>query len=163
MTGKGIKADRTYRKNEYGERVYRIQMEKIDPSGKGEIPARAYPGDAGYDLAASELIAIDPGEFRDVPTNIRICLPPGIWGRITGRSSTLRNRSLLVNEGIIDNGFRGELKVGVFNLGKYGEIVSPGERLAQIILADVVAASWVWSEGLPTSERAERGFGSTGV
>lgn len=152
-----------YRRNEHGERVYRVQMESIDLTLPAWSPSRSYSGDAGYDLTASELVIIDPGEFRDVPTNIRIGLPPGIWGRITGRSSTLRNRSLLVNEGIIDNGFRGELRVGVFNLGRDAEVVSPGERLAQLILADVVAADWVWSDGLPPSERSERGFGSTGV
>lgn len=158
MSGKEL-----FRRNGHGERIYCVKMALVDPNIKGWIPSRTYPGDAGHDLAASELVVINPGEFRDVPTNIRICLPAGIWGRITGRSSTLRIRSLLVNEGIIDNGYRGELRIGAFNLGGEPHTILPGERIAQLILQDVVAANWVWAENLETSERSDKGFGSTGL
>lgn len=135
----------------------------------GELPTRANLGDAGYDLYVSEDVEIPPGQFVDVPCGVRVALPPGFWGRITGRSSTLRKRQLLVAEGVIDTGYRGPLFAGVWNLGEEPHKVLRGERIAQFVLHENVAAKF---RAVPVADRdfaqipgdgrGTQGFGSTG-
>ena len=136
----------------------------------GALPSRKYRGDAGYDLYTAQSVEIPPGEFRDIPCGVRCALPPNVWGRITGRSSTLRNRGLLVIEGVIASGYRGPLFAGVYNLGSEPVTVAAGERIAQMLLhinvARVHDPVWVHAadfEGIPHDGRASAGFGSTGT
>jgi dUTP pyrophosphatase len=105
---------------------------------------------------------LNPGESRDLPTGIAVEFPAGYWGRITGRSSTLRKRGLFVNEGVIDAGYRGELLVYVTNRQSTRVEVASGERLAQLIVQPVVQAPAEWSDELSPSDRGTNGFGSTG-
>ncbi len=133
---------------------------QLDP---GAIPPRVgHPGDAGYDLHTLESITLDPGESQDIRTGVRVQLPEGIWGRITGRSSSLRKHGLFVNEGVIDQGFRGELFVFVTNRNPMSFQVQAGERLAQLILSPVIEAAFTRVDKLDPSARGEQGFGSTG-
>lgn len=127
------------------------------------LPQYGYPGDAGMDLAVVGDHTLNPGESRDLPTGIAIEAPPGHWGRITGRSSTLRKRGLFVNEGVIDEGYRGELLVYVTNRQSTAVQIESGERLAQLILARVEQYPAQWSESLSPSSRGTSGFGSTGT
>ena len=129
------------------------------------LPAPGYPGDAGFDLYVAEKATFLPGEFRDVPCGVAVELPPGVWGMITGRSSTVRTRGLLVTQGIIDTGYRGPLFAGTHNLSAYEEVtVEEGERIAQLILfpnlADVFSPMKVTE--LNASPRGTNGFGSSG-
>lgn len=128
-------------------------------------PFRKYATDAGWDLHVSRAVDIMPGEVIDVHTDLYTCIPPGLYGRITGRSSTMRKHHLLVNEGIIDSGFTGELFICVKNLSDSTFHVMKGMRLAQIIFGEVLPVMLVETEHteLPTGERGRSGFGSTGV
>lgn len=135
----------------------------------GQLPTRPNPGDAGYDLYVSEDREIPPGEFVDVPCGARVAFPPGIWGRITGRSSTLRKRQLLVAEGVIDTGYRGPLYAGVWNLGDEVHTVKEGERIAQLVLHENIASRHYaidvdhgLFERIPGDSRGSAGFGSSG-
>lgn len=135
----------------------------------GLLPTRSNDGDAGFDLYTSEDTLIPAGEFCDVPCGIRVALPPGMWARITGRSSTLRKRGLLVAEGIIDTGYRGPLYAGVRNLENDDKWVRKGDRIAQLIPHENVACAHhavAIDRGLfdriPGDGRGEAGFGSTG-
>lgn len=131
-------------------------------------PSRVYPGDAGLDLefwdAYGEPADIGPGEFRDLPCGLSVDLPRGYWGLITGRSSTIRKRGLLVTQGVIDHGFQGSLFVGVWNLNNHPVRVNPGERLGQLIVLPLWAGAV--HVGDPASrvvrDRAGSGFGSSG-
>ena len=127
-------------------------------------PARTYRGDAGWDLPVARLTRVPPGEFVDVPLAYRLAPPPGHWYRLTGRSSTLRKYNLLVNEGVIDEGYRGPLFAGVWNLGEEEVVLEPNQRIAQVIPHRVVAdaVELVGVEELRAGERGEAGFGSTG-
>lgn len=125
-------------------------------------PTRAYSGDAGLDLYCSESVVIYPGNFVDVPCGIRVELPPGVWARVTGRSSTLREKRLLVAEGVIDNGWRGPIFAGVQNLGERKATVERGERVAQLIPFPILPLRPKRVGELSASERGERGFGSSG-
>jgi dUTP pyrophosphatase len=127
------------------------------------IPSFAYPGDAGMDLAVVEHVILGPGEAADLATGLRIELPVGYWARITGRSSTLRRRGLLINEGIIDNGYRGDLYIYAKNLNGHDAIINPGDRLAQLILEEVIAPQIKVVDELAPSHRGESGFGSSGA
>ena len=133
--------------------------------GEGaKAPYKKHSGDAGWDLFTSEEVVIRPGETVDVHTNVKVDLPPYVYMRITGRSSTLRKYNLMVNEGIIDNGFTGELFVCVHNLGTEPCKVEKGMRLAQVLFGVIEDVRWSQVEEiLPTpGKRGNDGFGSTG-
>ena len=128
-------------------------------------PTRGYVGDAGYDLVVSENRTVWPGEFVDVPCGVSVELPPAVWAMITGRSSTLRKRGLLVSQGIIDQGYRGPLFAGVWNLAREKVEVKDGERIAQLIPFPQTSLGLGFEQvdELRPSDRGRNGFGSTGV
>ena len=133
--------------------------------GKGaKRPYKKYSGDAGWDLFVSRPCDIQPGETVDVHTDLQIDMPPKTYARITGRSSTLRKHGLLVYEGIIDNGYTGEMFVCVHNLGKNTFHVEPGMRLAQIIFGTIDDIRWSEVDEIimDPRKRGNNGFGSTG-
>ena len=130
-----------------------------------KMPYKKYSGDAGWDLFVSEDCNIAPGETVDVHTGVRIKMPRALFARITGRSSSLRKHKLLINEGIIDNGYTGELFVCVHNLGNETFHVKRGMRVAQVLFHQIEDVRWsqVESIGSTSDGRGANGFGSTGV
>jgi dUTP pyrophosphatase len=129
-----------------------------------QMPTKAYSDDAGFDLYVSEDTLIEPGEFVDVPCAVAVELPSDTWALLTGRSSTLRQKQLMVNQGVIDPGYRGELFAGVWNLGSKVVEVKAGERLAQLILMPnhALHAKLVTVNELAPHQRGQSGFGSSG-
>ena len=129
-----------------------------------KAPYKKHTGDAGWDLFVSRDCIIPPGETMDVHTDVRIDMPPYLYARITGRSSSLRKYKLLINEGIIDNGFTGELFVCVHNMGDKPFKVEKGMRLAQVLFHVIEDVRWSQvDEIIPTpGKRGNNGFGSTG-
>lgn len=127
-------------------------------------PFKKHTGDAGWDLYVSRPVDIAPGETADVHTDLYMDMPRSTYARIVGRSSTIRKHGLIVNEGIIDCGYTGELFVCVHNLGKETFHVEPGLRLAQVIFGVIEDVRWVKVEEIPTKpgSRGSDGFGSTG-
>lgn len=144
-------------------------------SGPKEFaPIRHHEGDAGFDLVNAESGVVGPGQFKDISCGIKIALPYGVWAMLTGRSSTLRKRGLQVQQGIIDNGYRGEIYFGVWNLTEEPIAFKEGERLAQLIPFPLTAHhpsvsglggnAWrVPEESLGETSRGGGGFGSTGL
>lgn len=144
---------------------YRRDVMPVVADDERFMPTRAYPLDAGLDLYVSERTTIPPGGFRDVPAGISCELADHQWGLVTGRSSALRERGLLVHSGIIDSGYRGPLFAGAFNLGSDPVTLEVGERVAQFIvmhnatrLVDPVQVA-----ELRPSDRGTNGFGSSGA
>lgn len=131
----------------------------------GQMPDRTYANDAGLDLFVSETVDVPPGEFRDIHCGVSVQLPDWSWGMLTGRSSTLRKRGLLVNQGVIDEGYRGPLFAGVWNLTAGTVRVNKGERIAQLIVLDNATRKLHPHQvrHLSVSERGNNGFGSTGA
>lgn len=127
-------------------------------------PDRNYDGDAGFDLYVTEDVEIPIGQFRDIPCGINVELPEATWGLIIGRSSTLRKHNLMVTPGVIDNGYRGPLYAGVYNMDGAQFSAKRGMRLAQFIPFPLTAQNMVprMVPLLSDSDRGSRGFGSTG-
>lgn len=129
-------------------------------------PTRGHQDDAGLDLYVSDNVIIQPGSFLDVPTNTAVKLPEGSWGFLVGRSSTLRTKGLMVNPGIIDVGYTGELYCAVWNLGDTPVRLNRGERVSQLIILPngTLNQNPVQVEEFEgTTARGEKGFGSTGA
>ena len=127
-------------------------------------PFKKHTGDAGWDLYVSRECIIPAGATMDIHTDIKIDMPPYLYARIVGRSSTLRKHQLMINEGIIDNGYTGELFVCVHNLSNKAIVVEKGMRLAQVIFHVIEDVRWAEvDEIVPTpGKRGNNGFGSTG-
>jgi dUTP pyrophosphatase len=128
------------------------------------LPARAYDGDAGFDLAACESVTLGPGERATVSTGIAVGIPSGYAGFVQPRSGLASRHGIgVVNSpGLIDSGYRGEIRVVLLNTDRTTPFtVEPGMRIAQLVIVAVPAVQVVEAEELALSERGERGFGSS--
>jgi dUTP pyrophosphatase len=128
------------------------------------LPSRAYEGDAGLDLSAADAVLLAPGERAVVGTGLAVAVPDGHAGFVQPRSGlAARHGITIVNApGLVDAGYRGEVKVVLLNTGGEPFAVEPGMRIAQLVVLPVAAVDPVEVEELPASERGERGYGSSG-
>jgi dUTP pyrophosphatase len=128
-------------------------------------PARAHDGDAGFDLHAAERATIEPGARASVGTGIAVAIPGGYAGLVLPRSGLAQRHGIsLVNApGLIDAGYRGEVRVLLLNTDPEQAFgVDPGDRIAQLVLAAVEAPELVEATDLEATARGDGGFGSTG-
>ena len=142
-----------------------LRFLQVRPQERFTLPTRGHDDDAGFDLYVSQDTLVPAGEFVDIPSNTAAQIPDHTWGYLTGRSSTLRKKGLLVNPGVIDAGYRGELFAGVQNMTSEGVLVSAGERVAQLIVLPNGSEPLVPTRVErfeTTTARGENGFGSTG-
>ena len=129
------------------------------------VPTRAYDGDAGLDLYAAHDARIAPGERVSVGSGIAVAIPPGHAGLVLPRSGlALRHGIALVNApGLIDAGYRGELRVLLLNTDREAAFeIAAGDRIAQLLVVAFAALEVVEVVALDASERDARGFGSSG-
>ena len=130
------------------------------------VPARAYDGDAGLDLTACERVELGPGERATVGTGLAVAIPDGYAGFVQPRSGLAAKHGLTIvnTPGLVDAGYRGELKVVLLNTDAHHPfVVEPGMRIAQLVVLEVPAVDPVEVDELPASERGVRGFGSSTV
>ena len=142
----------------------RLKVEKLDPDLP--LPEYARAGDAGLDLIAADDVSLLPGERGAVPTGIAVAIPDGYAGFVHARSGrALREGLALVNApGLIDAGYRGEIKVIVVNLDAASPIhIKRGDKIAQLVIQPVATVELEPVDELPVSERSDGGFGSTGT
>jgi dUTP pyrophosphatase len=128
------------------------------------VPRQAYPGDAGLDLAACERVELGPGERAVVPTGLAVAVPDGYAGFVQPRSGLAAEHGLTIlnTPGLIDSGYRGEVRVVLHNSDRTTPfVVEPGMRIAQLVVLPVAELDLVEVEELPESERGVRGFGSS--
>jgi dUTP pyrophosphatase len=129
------------------------------------LPTQAHEHDAGLDLHAIDEVRLEPGERAVVRTGIAVEIPPGQAGLVLPRSGLAHRHGIaLVNApGLIDSGYRGELKVLLLNTDRSRPFaVSPGDRIAQLVLVAVHSPEVVEVQELALSERGPGGFGSSG-
>ncbi len=128
------------------------------------VPQRAYEGDAGLDLVACERVELAPGERAVVGTGIAVAIPEGHAGFVQPRSGLAARHgiSLVNTPGLVDAGYRGELRVILVNTdAREPFVVEPGMRIAQLVVLPVAAVDPVELDELPATERGVRGFGSS--
>jgi dUTP pyrophosphatase len=128
------------------------------------VPTRAYVGDAGLDLASCERVELPPGERALVGTGLAVAIPEGYAGFVQPRSglATKHGISIVNTPGLVDSGYRGELRVALLNTdARETFVVEPGMRIAQLVIVPVPEVEPVEMDELPESERGVRGFGST--
>ena len=128
------------------------------------LPARAYHGDAGFDLAACDRVELGPGERAVVGTGLAVAIPEGHAGFVQPRSGlAARHGITIVNTpGLVDAGYRGEIRVVLLNTDEREPfVVEPGMRIAQLVLVPIPKVELREVEELPESERGVRGFGSS--
>jgi len=139
-------------------RIQRLREDAI-------VPERAYEGDAGVDLAACETVQLAPGERAIVGTGLAVAIPEGYAGFVQPRSGLADRHGIsIVNApGLIDSGYRGEIKVILLNTDRSASfLVEPGMRIAQLVVLPVPEIDLVESDELPATERGVRGHGSSG-
>jgi dUTP pyrophosphatase len=141
-----------------------VELRVLKLRDDASLPLRAREGDAGLDLRAVESATIAPGARATIPTGIALEIPPRHAGLVLPRSGlAARHGIALVNApGLIDSGYRGEVKVLLLNTGRDAFEVEPGDRIAQLLLVPYAEAEAVEVAEVGASARGDDGFGSTG-
>jgi dUTP pyrophosphatase len=141
--------------------VIDVAIHRLRPDAR--VPEQAYEGDAGLDLAACDAVVLEPGERAVVPTGLAVEIPEGFAGFVQPRSGLAARHGIgIVNSpGLIDSGYRGEIRVVLLNTGAESFAVEPGMRIAQLVVVPVAAVRLVEVDELATSKRGARGFGSS--
>ncbi len=144
-----------------------VSLRRLPHAADLPAPTYATAGAAGADVVAAvdDALRIEPGERAAVPTGFCVAVPAGFELQVRPRSGlALRNGVTVANApGTIDSDYRGEVRVILVNLGAEPYTVRRGDRIAQLVLAPAVQASWDEVDALPETGRGSGGFGSTGV
>ena len=140
----------------------RIPLQRLDEGLP--IPAHAHPGDGGVDLYAREAARLRPGARAVVATGIAVAIPEGHAGLVTPRSGLAARHGISVanGPGLVDAGFRGEIKVILVNLSDEEFTIDRGDRIAQLVVVPVAVQEFVVVDDLEATIRGSGGFGSTG-
>ncbi|AJF61647.1 TPA: dUTP diphosphatase [Candidatus Woesearchaeota archaeon] len=125
-------------------------------------PHYVHEGDAGIDLRSSVEYVLKPGETYAVPTAVRMAIPEGYAGLVWDKSGYAAKNSIHTLAGVIDSGYRGEIRIVMKNLGKENFEIKKDMKIAQILIQPVVRANLIEEETLDDTRRGHGGFGSTG-
>lgn len=144
-----------------------MQFKKLHESAT--LPSHGRRGDVGYDLYATEGVALLPGEQKTIGTGLAVAIPIGCYGRIAERSG-LAAKGLSIGGGVIDPNYRGEIRIIVRHLGfvidgnfnREPIVIPVGQAIAQLILERVGEEDTEWVDELGETERGIQGFGSSG-
>lgn len=130
-----------------------------------QAPISSHPGDAGVDLAARTAGKLEPGGRAAIPTGIAVAIPEGYAGLVIPRSGLAARHGISVvnGPGLIDSGYRGEIRVVLINLGEEPFTIERGDRIGQLIVIPVSKPEFTVVDELPDSVRGTDGFGSTGA
>lgn len=133
----------------------------VKTSAEAVLPTRAHPNDAGLDLYNLEDILLEPGSGKVAKTGIALALPVGHVGLVADRSS-LGKRGIKTAGGVIDEGYRGEIHIVLWNISKESVHLKKGERIAQLLILPVATPAVLEVETLDETARGQKGFGSSG-
>ena len=137
----------------------KLKVKKMSPDAK--LPSYGHKGDAGLDLFSSTDSVLEVGAVYAVPTGIKVEIPGGYVGLIWDKSGiSLKGVHRLA--GVVDAGYRGEVKVVMINWGQSPFIIEKGMKIAQLLIQPIVEVEVEEVEDLEDSTRGEGGFGSTG-
>lgn len=137
-------------------------MEFMKVSSNAKTPLKVTPNSAGFDLFAAEDKIVRAKNKNLISTDLIIALPAGHYGRIAPRSGLAAHHFIDVGAGVIDRDYRGVVKVLLFNFSDSDFYVQKGSRIAQLIIEKILESEFVECYSLPTTERGDSGFGSSG-
>ena len=140
-----------------------LRFARLEPHARA--PVQAHPGDAGYDLFAAEDASLGPGERASIGTGIAIAVPDGCAGLVLPRSGLAARHGITLPNapGLIDAGYRGELRVLMLNTDREASFeVAVGDRTAQLVLVRLEPVQIEETDALEETARGAGGFGSTG-
>jgi len=153
--------------NGFANDVVLLRLDAETGDSQLATPRRMRAGDAAADLPARTDAVIGPLQRLLVPTGFALAIPEGQCGLILPRSGLALDHGLTVlnSPGLIDSGYRGELKVLLINLGEVEVSISRGQRIAQLLIVDAATSSFVEGATLPAppDDRGGQGFGSSGT
>ncbi|HJS69653.1 MAG TPA: dUTP diphosphatase [Gaiellaceae bacterium] len=141
-----------------------IDLPIVRLHAEARLPERAYAGDAGLDLATCQRVELGPGERAVVPTGLAVAIPEGYAGFVQPRSGLAARQGISVvnSPGLIDAGYRGEIRVVLLNTDtEHTFVAEPGDRIAQLVVLPIPGLELVEVDELPATERGVRGFGSS--
>lgn len=138
-----------------------IKFQKI--LDEATIPNYAHPGDAGMDFFSAENIVIKPGERNSLRTGVKMEMPDGFVGLIWDKSGLAIKDGIKTMAGVIDAGYRGEIKIVLINLSQKKYQIRKGQKIAQMLIKKVERAKIEEVKKLNETKRGEEGFGSTGL
>lgn len=146
---------------------FHISIKRFPHATDLPLPRYMTPGSAGMDLLAAitEPVILAPGAFQAIPTGIAIALPEGLEAMVRPRSGLAFKHGItsLNTPGTIDSDYRGEIKVLLINHGPAPFRIERGDRIAQMVINEIVRAEWVEQTELDDTERGTGGFGHTGL
>lgn len=138
----------------------KLKIKKVDPEAR--LPEFAHEHDAGMDLFALEEVKVKPGEIGRIRSGVALEIPEGYVGLCWDKSGLSMKNGIKVLAGVIDSTFRGELIMGVINLGKEEYVFEKGHKVMQMLVQKVEHPEIVEVDELSETPRGEGGFGSTG-
>ncbi len=138
----------------------KLAIQLLHPQAK--LPTYANSGDAGMDLCTTTKIILRPGRTATVPTGIACQLPRGTVGLVWDKSGLATRHGLKVLGGVIDEGYRGEIMVGLANLGTKTVTLDVGHKVAQMLIQKIDRPTIRKVTKLSASQRGTKGFGSSG-
>ena len=124
--------------------------------------ADPYVGDSGLDLTAVDTVVIPARGYGVVPVGLKLgYITPGYWIRVEGRSGVGFKKHIFPHFGIIDNPYRGDMGIKLYNFSDVDQTFAPGDKIAQLIIYPLVQADVEWTDQAVESARGEKGFGSS--
>ncbi len=144
----------------YPHSNYVLLVKKFTSTAR--LPEKAYSFDAGWDLFSDEDVTISPHSTYAVSTGIAVQLPDGFFGKIFDRSGNALKRGFQVLAGVIDNGYRGEVKIVLLNYTDHPITIKKGDKIAQLVLIKTYYSEIRECVELSPTERGHKGFGSSG-
>lgn len=137
-----------------------VKVKKLHPEAK--MPTYAHAGDAGMDLYAIEDTEVLTGQVVKVKSGLAMEIPEGFVGLCWTKSGLANNHKIKISSGVIDSGYRGEVLMGVINLGTEPYLFHKGDKVLQMLIQRVEHPELIEAEELTDTSRGEGGFGSTG-
>lgn len=139
----------------------KLKIKRLTNTAK--IPRFAHDTDAGMDLFSDEAVTLQTGERMQIKTGIAIAIPEGFVGLVWDKSGLSHRAGLKTLGGVIDAGYRGEILVGMVNLGNTAHTFAIGDKIAQMLIQQVEYPTFEEVLSLDETVRGENGFGSTGL
>lgn len=139
--------------------VITIKLKKLSDV---KMPTKEHNSDAGIDLYSAETVILKSGDIKKIKTGISVSIPVGYAGLIWDKSGLSMNNGLKTLGGVVDSGYRGEILVGIVNLSSESYTIEKNHKVAQMLIQKIEDINIEEVDKLDTTDREEKGFGSSG-